>query len=81
MRVKPSEKGPRTSPTEDPVVRVAEIRQENGGGGVAARDIDWLCHVADSALTYLAYGDPGPGYDERVARHLRKSLRKVLYRG
>lgn len=27
----------------DSVTRVAEIRQENRGGDVAARDIEWLC--------------------------------------
>ena len=32
-----------TAASVDSVVRVAEIRQENRGGDVSARDIEWLC--------------------------------------
>ncbi len=32
-----------TDVASDPLTRIAEIRQENRGGDVSYRDIDWLC--------------------------------------
>ena len=32
-----------------PSGRIAEIRQENRGGDVSARDIEWLCRIAEAA--------------------------------
>ena len=34
----------------DPLTRIAEIRQENRGGDVSAKDIDWLCDVAETGV-------------------------------
>ena len=36
--------------TTGPLTRIAEIRQENRGGDVSAKDIDWLCDVAETEV-------------------------------
>jgi hypothetical protein len=43
--------------------RIEELRQENRGGDVSSRDIEWLCSVADAAeylLDWIERQGPAP---------------------
>lgn len=49
----------------DPVTRIAEIRQENRGGDVSARDIEWLCDEVMRLREVI------PVRDRQLAGHAR----------
>lgn len=59
----------------DTTTRIAEIRQENRGGDVSYRDIEWLCSTVERLTAAMRHvvGD-SPGTPDSVKKYLVREL-------